>query len=76
MDKNSICGNCWVIEIKVAYEGQSAEQKSGESCRQIIEKKYATPYFDAVCPGLAIDDTERKSPLRKLISDQYTKNIK
>ena len=58
--------NVWVIEIKVAYEGQSAEQKAGEAYRQIIEKNYATPYLDAVCLGLAIDDTERQITASKV----------
>jgi len=50
----------WVIEIKVAYEGASAEQKAEEAYRQIIEKNYATPYPDAVRLGLGIDDALRQ----------------
>jgi len=53
-------GNVWVIEIKVAYEGQSAEQKAEEAYRQIIEKNYAQPYPNAVCIGLGIDDMVRQ----------------
>jgi hypothetical protein len=50
----------WVIEIKVAYEGESAEKKAEEAYRQIIEKNYATPYPGAVCLGTGIDDSERQ----------------
>ena len=50
----------WVIEIKVAYEGQSAEKKAEEAYRQIVEKNYALPYPGAVCLGLGIDDTARQ----------------
>jgi hypothetical protein len=53
-------GNVWVIEIKVAYEGESAEEKAEEAYRQIIEKNYATPYPNAVFLGLGIDDTARQ----------------
>ena len=53
-------GNVWVIELKVAHEGESATQKAEEAYRQIIEKKYATPYPGAVCIGLGIDDTTRQ----------------
>ena len=53
-------GNVWIIEIKVAREGENAEQKAEEACRQIIEKNYATPYPDAVCLGLGIDDMTRQ----------------
>jgi len=50
----------WVIEIKVAYEGESAAKKAEEAYRQIIEKNYATPYPGAICVGLGIDDTKRQ----------------
>jgi len=50
-------GNVWVIELKVAHEGESATQKAQEAYHQIIEKNYATPYPNAYCLGLAIDDT-------------------
>ena len=53
-------GVTWVIEIKVAYEGESATKKAEEAYRQSIEKNYATPYPDAVCLGLGIDDKERQ----------------
>ena len=56
----SFRGNVWVIELKVAYQGESAEEKAGEAYRQIIEKNYATPYLDAFCIGLGIDDTMRQ----------------
>ena len=56
----SFRGNVWVIEIKVAYEGESAAHKAEEAYRQIIEKNYATPYPDAICLGLGIDDVRRQ----------------
>jgi hypothetical protein len=53
-------GNVWVIEIKVAYEGQSAEMKAEEAFRQIKDKNYASPYPGAICLGLGIDDAKRQ----------------
>ena len=53
-------GNIWVIEIKVAYEGQSPAKKAEEALQQIIDNNYAKQYPDAVCMGLAIDDTVRQ----------------
>jgi hypothetical protein len=49
----------WVIEIKVAYEGQKAETKAKEAMQQIIDNNYAEPFLDAICIGLAIDDEKR-----------------
>ena len=40
-------GRTWVVEIKVAYEGASAEKKAEEAIRQIIDNNYAAPYPDA-----------------------------
>jgi hypothetical protein len=53
-------GKIWVIEIKVAYKGQSPKRKAKEAIRQIANKNYAKPYPDAFCIGLAIDDTVRQ----------------
>jgi len=53
-------GRTWVIEIKVAYEGESPEEKAEEALRQIADKNYAKPYPDAICAGLAIDDSQRQ----------------
>ena len=53
-------GKTWVIEIKVACEGESPAQKAEEALRQIVDKHYAKPYPDAICVGLAIDDTVRQ----------------
>ena len=53
-------GNTWVIEIKVAREGQSAEAKAEEAMKQIIDKNYAAPYPDAICLGLGIDNEKRQ----------------
>ena len=53
-------GKIWVIEIKVAYQGENPTQKAEEALRQIIDKNYATPYPDAICIGIAIDDLKRQ----------------
>jgi hypothetical protein len=53
-------GKTWVIEIKVAYAGESAEAKAGEALQQIMEKNYAVPFPDAICLGLGITDSERQ----------------
>jgi hypothetical protein len=55
-------GVIWVIEIKVAYKnkGDQPAKKAEEALRQIEEKKYAKLYPDAVCIGLAIDDSVRQ----------------
>ena len=62
----SFKGIIWVIEIKVAYEGVTAEQKAEEAYNQIIEKNYAAPYPDAVCLGLGIDDVLRQISASRL----------
>jgi hypothetical protein len=53
-------GVTWVIEIKVAYKGQSAEAKAEEAMQQIIDNNYANPYPDAICLGLGIDNEARQ----------------
>jgi len=53
-------GNMWVIEIKVAYEGQNPERKAVEAYQQIIKKQYAKPYPNAMCIGLGIDNSLRQ----------------
>ena len=53
-------GSVWVIEIKVAHEGESATEKAEEAFRQISEQHYAAPYPGAICLGLGIDDTVRQ----------------
>ena len=53
-------GRTWVIEIKVAYQGESAETKAEEALSQIIDRNYAVPYPDAICLGLGIDDGKRQ----------------
>jgi hypothetical protein len=53
-------GNTWVIEIKVAREGENAEDKAEEAYRQILDKNYAKPYPDALYLGLGIDDAVRQ----------------
>jgi len=41
-------GKTWVIELKVAYEGESPAKKAEEALQQIINKNYASPYPDAI----------------------------
>ena len=53
-------GKTWIIEIKVAYEGENPEEKAEEALRQIADKNYAKPYPGAICVGLAIDDSQRQ----------------
>jgi len=47
-------------DLVIAYEGESPKKKAEEAYRQIIDKNYAKPYPDAVCIGLAIDDSLRQ----------------
>jgi len=53
-------GKTWVIEIKVAYKGESPAKKADEALRQIIDRNYAKPYRDAFCMGFAIKDSIRQ----------------
>jgi hypothetical protein len=53
-------GVYWVIEIKIALEGKDPDKKAGEALKQIMDNRYAEPYPNAICIGLAIDDQERK----------------
>ena len=62
-------GKVWVIEIKVACQGDNAAEKASEAYRQIMEKEYAKPFPSAICLGLGIDDTLRQIAASKS-SDQ------
>jgi hypothetical protein len=53
-------GKTWVIEIKVAYQGDDPKKKAEEAMQQMIKKNYATSFPEAVGIGLAIDDTVRQ----------------
>ena len=53
-------GKTWIIEIKVAYEGESPKKKAEEGMQQIKNKNYAKPYPDAICIAMAIDNTVRE----------------
>ena len=61
-------GKTWIIELKVAYEGENPAKKAEEALQQIIDRNYAAPYPDAFCVGMVIDDTVRS------ITDVVTKN--
>ncbi|MCL2073423.1 MAG: ATP-binding protein [Marinilabiliaceae bacterium] len=49
----------WVMELKVAYKGESVTDKVEEACKQIIDNNYAKPYPDAICLAMVIDDEVR-----------------
>jgi hypothetical protein len=53
-------GKTYILEIKVAYKGEDVIQKAAEALNQILDKNYAKPYPDAVCVGMAIDDSIRQ----------------
>jgi hypothetical protein len=53
-------GKIWVIELKVAYEGENPAKKTEEAFQQIMDKNYTKPYPDAFCVGMAIDDSLRQ----------------
>ena len=57
----------WVIEFKVAYEGESAEKKAEEALRQIRDKGYAMPYPNAICLGLGIDNAARQITASQIV---------
>jgi len=50
----------WVIEIKIAYEGDCPQKKLEEALQQIKEKNYSKPFPEAICIGMVIDDEKRK----------------
>jgi hypothetical protein len=50
----------WVIEIKVAYNSESAEIKAEEALQQIISNNYAKPFPNALCIGIGIDNEARQ----------------
>jgi hypothetical protein len=64
-------GQIWIIEIKVAYEGESPAAKAEEAIRQIFEKNYNKPYSNAICVGLAIDDSARQITEYRMIKSIF-----
>ena len=62
-------GKTWVIEIKVAYEGDNTVEKAKEALKQIVAKNYAKPYPGAVCIGLAIDNALRQITHYNVVTD-------
>jgi hypothetical protein len=63
-------GQIWIIEIKVAYGGESPAAKAEEACRQIFEKNYNKPYPHTICVGLAIDDSARQITEYRMIKPE------
>jgi len=53
-------GHIYILELKVAYQGEKPTAKADEALRQIIKKNYAMPYPSAKCIGMAIDDSKRQ----------------
>jgi len=53
-------GRVFVLELKVAYEGQIPAQKLEEALGQIIEKNYAASDPETVCIAMVIDDKVRQ----------------
>jgi hypothetical protein len=60
-------GQIWIIEIKVASEGESPSARVEEAYQQIVEKNYNKLYSNAICVGLAIDDSARQITEYKMI---------
>jgi len=52
-------GTAWVIEIKVAYDGDG-KAKAQEALEQINARRYADPFKTAKKLGIAIDDGARR----------------
>jgi hypothetical protein len=63
-------GQIWIIEIKVAYEGENLAAKAEEAVRQIFEKNYNKPYPNAICIGLVIDDSARQITEYRMIKPE------
>jgi hypothetical protein len=61
-------GRYWVIELKVAREGNKEETLLNEAAAQIIKKRYAEPYDDPVYLGLVINSELRKITLYKVFT--------
>jgi hypothetical protein len=53
-------GRVWVMELKVARDGDDAAKLADEALAQIVGMGYADRYGDAVLLGMAIDDAERQ----------------
>lgn len=52
--------SCWIFEIKVAYKNDCPHKKLEEALQQIKDKNYATPFPDAVCLGMVVEDEKRQ----------------
>jgi hypothetical protein len=63
-------GKTYIIELKVAYKGEDPVKKVEEAMQQIADKNYAGQYPDAICIGLAIDDTKRQITDVKVLNNE------
>jgi hypothetical protein len=53
----------WVIEMKVAKEGDNAETLLAKAVEQIISQRYAAAYKDPICLAIVIDEKTRQVAL-------------
>jgi hypothetical protein len=53
-------GRFFIIELKVAYAGENPAKKADRALKQIFEKNYCAPFPNAICIGMAIDDSKRQ----------------
>jgi hypothetical protein len=53
-------GQFFIIELKVAYVGEEPAAKADEALKQIFDKNYSAPFPNAICIGMAIDDSKRE----------------
>jgi hypothetical protein len=55
----------WVIELKVAKEGDNAETLFAKAVKRIISQRYAAAYEDPICLAIVIDEKTRQVALYK-----------
>jgi hypothetical protein len=53
-------GRTLVIEVKVAYQGESLDAKLGEAVTQIEKNDYTGAYDNAIALGMVIEDEKRQ----------------
>jgi hypothetical protein len=55
----------WVMELKVAKEGDNEKTLLKEASDQIINQRYAKPYDSPICLAMVINDKVREITLYK-----------
>jgi len=53
-------GKTWIIELKVAYQGENPKKKLDEAMTQIKDKNYTKPFPEAIGIGMVIEDEKRQ----------------